>query len=318
MKFLSVLDTSVTSYNIGNDIIMDAIWTVLEEMYPDSFCYKLPWEGTFSRTALKCMQSSDLIFFGGANVLTSRMLKYKQMGFRLIDLLKMNRLILFGVGWWQYQTQPDLYTRVFLNALLEKNILHCVRDGYTLSMLSSIGVSNVLNTSCPTTWTLTKDHCDSISSSKSENVIFTVTDYNQHFDGDQSVLTMLSNHYKKIFFWAQGAGDLSYFKSFTFDSNKVHIIPPKLKDYDSLLQNEDCDYIGTRLHAGIRALQKKKRATILAVDNRAIEISKDIMLNVVPRTDLKSIETFILSPYKTTLTIPLESIGSWKRQFLAI
>lgn len=316
MKFLSVLDTSVTSYNIGNEIIMDSIWKILEELYPDSFCYKLPWEGKFSKTAMECMQRSDFIFFGGANVLTSRMLKYKQMGFRLIDLLKMRRLILFGAGWWQYQDRPDLYTNIFLNILLEANHYHCVRDSYTLSMLSSIGITNVLNTSCPTTWTLTKDHCDSISSSKSENVIFTVTDYNQSFEVDQSILRTLLNHYKRVFFWTQGAGDLTYLNSFNFESNRVYIIPPKLKDYDLILQNENCDYIGTRLHAGIRALQNKKRAMILAVDNRAIEISKDIMLNVVPRSDLQSIETFIESPYKTALRIPLESIRKWKRQFV--
>jgi len=295
---------------------MDAIWRVLQELYPDSFCYKLPWEGRISKTAMECMQCSDYIFFGGANILTSRMLEYKQMGFRLIDLIKMRRLILFGVGWWQYQKHPDFYTSFFLRNLLDKKILHCVRDSYTHSMLSNIGIVNVLNTSCPTTWGLNKEHCISISNLKSENVIFTVTDYNQDFALDQSVLKILLANYKKVFIWIQGAGDLKYLESFQLDLTRVHIIPPRLRDYDFILKNEDCDYIGTRLHAGIRALQNKKRTMILAVDNRAVEISKDILLNVVLRKDLKSIEAFIEIPYKTDLNIPIDSIQKWKNQFL--
>lgn len=318
MKFLSVLDTSVTSYNVGNDIIMDAVWGVLEELYPDAFCYKLPWEGRFSKTAMSCMQRSDYIFFGGANILTSRMLEFKQMGFRLIDLLKMRRLILFGVGWWQYQARPDFYTRFFLRNLLNKNGFHCVRDSYTHSMLSNIGIANVLNTSCPTTWGLTKEHCASISNSKAENVIFTVTDYNQDFNLDQTVLKLLLAHYKKVFIWIQGAGDLNYLHSLQLDLNRIHIVPPRLREYDFILKNENCDYIGTRLHAGIRALQNKKRTMILAVDNRAVEISKDILLNVVWRNNLKSIEAFIKSPYQTDLNVPIESIQKWKNQFLEV
>ena len=48
--------------------------------------------------------------------------------------------------------------------------------------------------------------------------------------------------------------------------------------------------VGTRLHAGIRALQKGNQALILSVDNRATEINKDINIPVISRFDLAQIE----------------------------
>ena len=54
---------------------------------------------------------------------------------------------------------------------------------------------------------------------------------------------------------------------------------PTLEAFDNLLESEiDLDYIGTRLHAGIRAIQKKRRSIIIGVDNRALEMQKTLIL----------------------------------------
>ena len=50
--------------------------------------------------------------------------------------------------------------------------------------------------------------------------------------------------------------------------------------------------------AGVRALQKNKRTLILAVDNRAIEIRKDVNLNVFQRDRVEEIQNFIENLYK--------------------
>ena len=42
---------------------------------------------------------------------------------------------------------------------------------------------------------------------------------------------------------------------------------------DALIQDTECDYIGTRLHGGIRALQHGRRSLILSVDNRAVVLA---------------------------------------------
>ena len=316
MKVISVLDTAITSYNLGNQIIMESVYDIVEELFPEDFLYQLPWEGAVSPTAHACMRSSDYVFFGGTNSLSSNILKYKQMGFRARDLLRFSSLTLLGMGWWQYQGRPDFYTRAFIRRLLSGSTLHSVRDEYTKTKLADIGVSNVLNTCCPTTWKLTPEHCASIPKNKSDSVMVTLTDYNQSRASDERLLSELVDSYSNVFYWVQGAGDLMYIRSFKGFERDINIVSPKIKKYDFALDSYDCDYIGTRLHAGIRAIQRGKRALILAVDNRAAEIAKDIGLNVRSRDDVSGISDFIGGRYETRLKVPFDEINRWKAQFI--
>lgn len=259
---------------------------------------------------------SKFTFLGGTNALSSNMNRYSQIGLKLKDLFFIrNKLVLLGVGWWQYQSSPNLYTRFFLKNLLSKTILHSVRDSYTEKMLKNIGINNVINTSCPTTWTLTPNHCSEIPSKKSENVVITLTDYNKNRAADETLLRIVVEAYKNVFLWVQGLGDLEYVRTFGKIADKIKIIPPRLDKYDELLKNEEIDYIGTRLHAGIRALQHKKRSLIIAIDNRATEMSKDINLNIIERKNIRQLESLIFSKIETKLDIPIENINKWKAQF---
>ena len=128
---------------------------------------------------------------------------------------------------------------------------------------------------------------------------------------------MLIKKYEKVYFWPQGWNDMEYIKSLNIkDLESIKIVPPYLKSFDDLLENNDVDYVGTRLHAGIRAIQKKRRALILSIDNRASEISNDIGMNVVPREDIEKIEFFITNEQKTSIKIPHKNIEAWKAQFI--
>lgn len=144
----------------------------------------------------------------------------------------------------------------------------------------------------------------------------TFTDYNMSRATDERLLDMLLDSYENMYYWIQGIGDLGYIQSFHKHKGRITLIPPKLKKYDELLETEDCDYVGTRLHAGIRAIQKKKRTLILAVDNRATEIAKDVNLNVKKREDILGVKDFISGYYETKLQIPFGEINRWKAQFL--
>lgn len=74
--------------------------------------------------------------------------------------------------------------------------------------------------------------------------------------------------------------------------------------------------IGTRLHGGIHALNKEKRSLTIAVDNRAVEISRDTGLPVVKQENVKQeLEHMICNSWKTEIRFPLENIGKWKKQF---
>jgi len=315
-RLISVLDTSICNANLGNQIIMQAIYTELENIFPFDFLMRLQYGERVGGVSLAYLKDSIYSFFGGTNSLSSQMNKYSQMGLRLRNTLSYSNLTLFGLGWWQYQVQPNTYTKAFLRRLLSSNTIHSVRDQYTYNMLQAIGIKNVLNTSCPSTWNLSSSHCESIPQMKADFVVSTITDYNQSNQADLRMLRLLLKSYKKVYLWLQGLGDYQYLVDLGIASNnKLVIIPPNLSSYEKILQTVDLDYIGTRLHAGIKAIQMKRRSLILSVDNRATEISSDIGLPVVDRTDYFAIEQFIESRRVTAIHLPITSINRWRQQF---
>lgn len=94
------------------------------------------------------------------------------------------------------------------------------------------------------------------------------------------------------------------------------ILPARLRAYENLLTSDDMDFVGTRLHAGIKALQNKKRSIIIGVDNRAIEKQKDFNLTVISRDKLKEqLADKVNSNFSTEINIPTENIREWKTQF---
>ena len=295
---------------------MQGVYDFLHSKFQNDYLMKLQCTDHIGTMSKKYISLSDHSFIGGSNLLTSQINRYKQIGFSFLDSFSIKNMILFGVGWWQYQKDPNLISRIFLKNLLSNEIIHSVRDEYTKEKLEKVGFINVLNTSCPSTWSLTKNHCNQISMMKSDSAVFTLTDYSRELISDSKLINTLIENYKKIFFWPQGLNDMKYIQMLNIkEYEKIKFIPPYLKSFDYLLENEDVDYIGTRLHAGIRAIQKKRRALILAIDNRANEISQDIGINVAERNEIEKIEYFIKNEYKTSIIIPQDNIDAWKMQF---
>jgi len=107
------------------------------------------------------------------------------------DYFKMKNIILMGVGWWQYQSKPNLYTKILLNKVFHSQMLHSVRDNYTKIMLESAGITNVINTGCPTLWNLTPEHVSQIPREKSESVVMTVTAYKPNKVEDKKLFQIL-------------------------------------------------------------------------------------------------------------------------------
>jgi hypothetical protein len=131
------------------------------------------------------------------------------------------------------------------------------------------------------------------------------------------VATLIRN-YEKVYLWIQGHQDEIYFDSLSSKyTEKIIKIAPSLEAYDHfLMNNDDLDFVGTRLHAGIRAMQKGHRTLIIGVDNRAIEMQKDFAINVLRRSNLAELETMINGTLDSTLTLNFEGISQWKRQFI--
>ena len=220
-----------------------------------------------------------------------------------------------GVGWWQYQKDSNFYTRYLLKSVLSQDVLHSVRDSYAEAMLRKAGFNNVVNTSCATMWHLNEEHCNSIPKEKAEVVVSTLTDYNKDRINDYALIELLSKLYRKVYIWPQGSGDIEYINELVLDKF-AEVLPPKLEAYNAVLENEESiDFVGTRLHAGVRALQNKRRTIILGIDNRAFEKAKDFNIKVCPRDDLEKLKRIIDSNFSTQISLPLENIALWKSQF---
>ena len=313
MKKISVFDTSISSYNLGNDIIMESVVKYLNELFPFSFIVRVPTMEITSNTR-KFLRESDYIFFGGTNSLSSRMEYYKQWGVNLFSSFYFKNVILMGLGWWQYQKGVSLYTKHLLNRLLSSEYLLSVRDSYTENKLRSINFKNIINTGCPTLWELTDDHISSIKNERSEEVLFTLTDYHQNPARDKKLISILTREYKRVYFWIQGWGDYEYVKQLT-DISKIEVLYPNLDSVNNILELRDIDYIGTRLHGGIRALQKGKRTIIIGIDNRSLEMQKDYNLPVIDQNKLVNLNSLINSSMEIKLNIPFDNIKKWKAQF---
>lgn len=313
MRTVSILDTSICSSNLGDRIIMDSVQKILDYLLDDALFIHLPTHDVISKESYRSMKKSDLILVGGTNLLSSNMNSYNQWKVSLWDSLFVKNIILMGVGWWQYQKKPNLYTSLLYNRLLSQNYLHSVRDGYTEKQLKSIGITNVINTACPTMWNLTEEHCSKIPTEKSDSVLVTFTEYNQKQKSDTDLIDLLSKEYKDIYYWTQQPKDYEYMKEICGD--RAIYLKPNLKALDEILSSRKVDYVGTRLHAGVRALQHQRRTLILSVDNRATEIAKDTNLPVIERDDINAIASQINSADQTNIKIPVENIKRWKSQF---
>lgn len=95
--------------------------------------------------------------------------------------------------------------------------------------------------------------------------------------------------------------------------NKINVLPATLKAYDEILQSEESlDYIGTRLHGGIRALQHKRRSMIIAIDSRARSFKNDFNLPVIDKENLNELFEMINSNFKTEIVLKKDRIDEFR------
>ena len=313
MNYITLFDPSICSENLGDYIIMEAVEEVIKEGFPEAFVAKVPTHEKISTSSYEILHKSDFRIVGGTNLLSSNMNSYHQWNINLFDSLFLDDVILLGVGWWQYQEEPNYYTKLLLERVLSNDHIHSVRDKYTKEKLNSIGFDNVVNTACPTMWRLDKGHCQNVPAKKADSVLLTITSYKKDKTRDKKVYSLLEEHYDIVYLWPQGAKDYEYAKAVV--GEKCRILPPSLGSFDKTLARDSLDYIGTRLHGGIRALNHKKRSLILAVDNRAKEIAASTNLPVVDRANIEEIKEWIYSRKETKLNLPIEEIEKWKEQF---
>lgn len=310
-------DTSLGTENLGDYIIMHYCDRILDELLPEHEAIRI---GTHLMPSAQQEQAASRVkykFVCGTNLLTSHIEHHWR--WILPDGLRrkyhFRNAVLLGVGWGEYQDACSDYSRAVYRIMLNPCVQHAVRDQYTLEKLYQAGVRNVINTGCPTTWALTPEFCKEIPTRKADKVITTITDYRRDPARDNEMLAVLSRNYSQVYLWLQGSRDAEYLQSLDIPAN-LTVIPASLAAYEEVLQKGGVDYVGTRLHAGIHALNHKIRSIILAVDNRAAEMGRDVNLPVIRRDDIsKELEQKILSDFATEIQINQNGIERFKAQF---
>lgn len=305
------------SSNLGDLFIKEAIEREIHDIFKDCEIINISTHTFPTNELIRLSNKSSFIFVGGTNLLSSNLNEYRQWRISTRQIIFLSKVILFGVGWHSYQKNPNIFSRFLLKFLLSNKITHSVRDSYTKEKLKTAGINNVINTGCPTMWPFKNYNNNFFPTRKSKNALVMLTDYAKDPNLDYKLVQIVIQNYEKVFFWAQGNCDLSYFSQLVNDTNKIVVLGNTLQELNDFI-TEDFDYIGTRLHGGIKCLLSRKRSIILEVDNRATEISKDTNLPTLNRGDFSGLINWINNPLPIKIKVDTNAINSWKMQFSKI
>lgn len=325
MKRILLLDTSIGSSNMGDFIIMECVRKELAPLLENDFVYNLPthlpafnglavWKNSLS---VQRYAECDLKFAGGSNLLCKNLLThYPQWNISPFNSKPLKGVITVGVGAGRGE-KTNFYTKWLYHRILNHEFYHSVRDERSKLFVESLGLK-AINTGCVTMWMLTPEFCETIPTKKSDRVVFTLTAKALGApadERDQAMIDILKRNYNELSFWVQGDEDMMYFEKFR-NTDGIRIIPPRKEAYDALLTNNDIDYVGTRLHGGIYAMRHRRRAVIIAIDERASAINKSNNLNCLRRKDVpEQLEAMIQSEIHTDIKMDFEAIQRWKAQF---
>lgn len=319
-----VFNTALGSTNRGDDIIFNSAKECLSDLLNN--CYTM-YFGThvknmsiflLNNIKVKFADKADYKFILGTNLLTANI--FRSMGqwqLGILDRRIYKNSILMGVGTTKSHQNMTHYTRLVYEQILRKDIAHSVRDAESKEFLSTIKDIHVINTGCPSLWKLTADVCEKIPTTKAPNAVITVSGHEKHrnYAKDQILLDCVEKNYDRIYLWVQTSEDENYFNMLKHKKDVTMIY--SFKDYESVCKNGKVDYVGTRLHGGIYAMQCGARSIIVEIDHRAAGIRETNNINTIKRAELSSnkLEAMIHSVIKTEVHLKDREIKEWLSQF---
>ena len=322
MEKIILFDTEQGTQNLGDYIIMESIQREMEYVLKNKFITHFSTHTPIARfyqnftnnIVKRACNAAKYKFICGTNIIKySLRVLCPDFNINIFNTLYYKNSICVGVGCDNNAKKADLYTKYIYKHIFSKEYIHSTRDERTKKFLESMGIK-AINTGCPTLWGFSKEKCEKIPTQKANNVIFTLTSYKKNPKEDQILIDVLKKNYKKVYFWVQGSEDMEYFETLN-NTEEIEIVNPTLESFKEKLQEESIEYVGTRLHAGIYAMQNEKRSIILAIDNRSRDMSKTYNLNIIDINDITKLEEKINSEFKTDIVIDLEKINAWKEQF---
>lgn len=322
MENILLLDTAFASFNKGDDIIMECTRKELAPLLKDNFELNLPthitsfhWYQVLKNSiAYRTYADCKWKFIGGSNVMVPNLLThYAQWNLNIFNYQPFIGTIMVGVGAGAgAERGSNWYTRYIYQHMLNSEYYHSARDERSKVYMESLGLK-AINTGCVTMWMLTPEHCAQIPSKKADKVVFTIT-AGSFDERDQLMLDILLRNYKEVHFWPQGHEDYAQF-IMMHNADKVHVLQATKDAYDKYLTENDTDYVGTRLHGGVYAMRHKRRAIIIAIDERARAINEKNHLNCIEKDRICDLEEMINSDFETKIVMDFDKINMWKSQF---
>lgn len=308
-----VFEPRVGSTNVGDAIIVEACVQEIMRLFPDAHLDSVSLHQPVARKQRRRMGEADLVVVAGSNMLNTRLaspVRLSRWQISLIDTLSVSDTVLMGVGWNKRSDQVNPLGAWILRRAVSSTTPHAVRDELTAHKLRDAGVSNAMVTSCPSLWGLSRGS-EGVPIEKGEDVVTTLNQNSVEPEWDRDLLRMLKKEYRRVFFWPQGHLDAGYLDH--LGSEGVEILPATLEAYDGLLEcARSLDYVGLRVHGGVRALQKNRRAVVVSVDDRAFGLARSSGIPVVERGNLGETSEAIESSWHTQLHLPSGAISEWR------
>ena len=328
MKKIALFDTALGSSNVGDEIIFEAVKRNMGDVLDGHFSLRLSTHVNnfsfkqilYGNNKIKYFQNADWKFICGTNLLAQNRIGKINSQWQLYpsNLSVYKNCVLIGAGSTGSATKTDLYAGWLYRKVLSEQYVHSVRDELTRKLLESLG-RRAINTGCPTLWELTGEHCAAIPTGKAGDCVVSVSGFRRQTDfrRDCAMVRIVLRNYGRVWAWIQTIDDESYLAELESSLG----IPPLPRIYSlSGFRNVLCgfkpDYVGTRLHGGIFAMQNYCRSLIIAIDHRADGFFETNNLPVLPRKDVESeLENRINGGFATEIRIDTEAIARFKSQF---
>ena len=322
MESIVLFDPSIRSLNLGDHIIMDSAEKQLANITRGRFTLKCAthapavtfYQNTRRNPRMRFYDEAKYKFVCGSNLLWKRMfIPRPTFNINPFNCMPYEGCILFGVGTDSGKKPLDGYTKRLYRKILSRDFIHSTRDDRTKAMVESLGL-RAINTGCPTMWGFTPEFCSTVPTGKASNVIFTITDYSRDVEHDKTMIQILKRNYATVSMWLQGAFDEEYLDELG-ERDGIRLIGPSVEAFDKALRNDDVEYVGTRLHAGMYALQHRVRCTIITVDERVRSMRERYGINCIERDEVDDLEQLINSQIQTNMNIDEDAIARWREQF---
>lgn len=321
-----IFDTAICTSNLGDEIILDAICRNMKEVFDNNFMLRLSTHSS-NFSFMQMMRNNKKInyclnaeykFVCGTNLISQKRVGKINTQWQIhpYEIPIFRNSILVGAGTTDGSEKVDFYAKYLYKKVLSDKYMHSVRDELTKRVIESLGFK-AINTGCPTLWELTPEHCREIKRSKSENCIITVSGYADQKDAsaDQVFVDIVKKNYNKIYAWIQTTEDEKYLYSLKGTENIEKIY--SLSKYREILRNGNVDYIGTRLHGGVFAMQNKVRSVVISIDHRAEGFHEKNNIPIIRRKNVEiNLEKMIYSDFETKIINDYDAINKFKSQFI--